>query len=75
MGMEKHLSSAERGRKPELMDAVILPNSTSPEKSGVQLLQEMLRNENLGMFREEIRDMLRRYEVKAGLGKESLNSL
>ena len=64
MGLEKHLSSAERGRKPELMDTVVPPNSTLPEKSGVQLLQDMLQNENLGMFREEIRDMLRRYEVK-----------
>ena len=75
MGLEKHLSSMGRERKPELMDAVILPNSTSPEKSGVQLLRDVLINENLSVFREEIRDMLQRYEVKAGLGKESLNSL
>ena len=60
-GMEKHLALAERGTKPELMDAVVLPNSTSPQKNVVQLLQEMLKNENLGLFREEIRDMLRRY--------------
>ena len=63
MGLEKHLSSIERERKPELVDAVVLPNCTPPEKSGVQLLRDVLKNENLGVFREEIRNMLRRYAV------------